>query len=363
MDLYPERLRVVALAARRNIRELEEQVVRYRPDLVAVYDPEAAAVLRRRFPELRVVEGESGLAEAACHPAADVVVAATVGAVGLVPVFRALQAGKRIALANKETLVMAGDLLMPLAREGPAEIVPVDSEHSALHQCLRAARRDEVRRLVLTASGGPFLGFSRERLARVTVEEALAHPTWSMGPKVTVDSATLMNKGLEVIEAHHLFAFPPRSIEVVIHPQSVVHSIVELVDGSHIAQLGITDMRSCLLYAIAYPERWETRLPRLDLSRVGELRFFEPDMDTFRCLRLAYQALEAGGTAPAILNAANEVAVELFLGRRLSFTRIPELIEETLSRETSVPAGDLETVLEADRRARETARRLAQRLD
>lgn len=257
---------------------------------------------------------------------------------------------------------MAGDLLMPLAREGRGEILPVDSEHSALHQCLRGARRDEVRRLVLTASGGPFLGFSRERLERVTVEKALAHPTWSMGPKVTVDSATLMNKGLEVIEAHHLFGFPPRNIEVIIHPQSVVHSIVELVDGSQIAQLGITDMRSCLLYAIAYPERWKTRLPRLELSRVGELRFFEPDLHTFRCLRLAYQALEAGGTAPAILNAANEVAVERFLERRLAFTRIPQVIEETLSRQAPVAVGDLETVREADRRARETARAVAESL-
>ncbi|HON01348.1 MAG TPA: 1-deoxy-D-xylulose-5-phosphate reductoisomerase [Acidobacteriota bacterium] len=358
VDLYPERLEVVGLAARKNVDELSRQITRYRPRMAAIFEPEAAERLRRSFPDLAVSCGTEGLAEVACHPAADVVVAATAGAAGLIPTYRAVEEGKKIALANKETLVMAGDLLITRAQASNALIVPVDSEHTALHQCLRGADKREVKRLVLTASGGPFLGLTRRNLERVTVQEALTHPTWSMGRKITVDSATLMNKGLEVIEAHHLFGFSAEQIGVVVHPQSVIHSIVEFVDGSMLAQMGITDMRACLLYAIGYPERWEGRLPRLDLCSLPALTFQSPDSETFPCLQLAYEALTKGGTAPAILSAANEVAVELFLQGRLAFTSIPVLIEQTLVRCPVRPADSLEVILEADRVAREEAREI-----
>lgn len=362
VDLYPERFRVSALAARRYSKTIYEQCKRYHPDLVALAEPGAAEKLAAQIIDVRVVSGIEGVIAAASETDADMVVSAVTGAAGLVPTYHAIRAGKSIALANKETMVMAGELLVSLAARKKVTIIPVDSEHSALHQCLRASGGNDVRRLILTASGGPFLRYTREQLDQARVADALAHPTWEMGPKITVDSATLMNKGLEVIEAHHFFGSDPGQISVVVHPQSIIHSIVEFIDGTMLAQLSITDMRSSLLYALAYPERWDSRLPSLDLLTLASLDFEPPDTDRFPCLKLAYAALEAGDTYPTALNAANEVAVELFLLNRLPFTRIAAVIEKTLQEHVSEPVGALEGVLEADRRAREKARRLANRV-
>jgi 1-deoxy-D-xylulose-5-phosphate reductoisomerase len=267
----------------------------------------------------RLAHGVEGHIEVSCHPETSMVLSAISGAAGLLPTFRALEHGKSIALANKETLVMAGQLMMRKAREKSVDILPVDSEHNAIHQCLRGGHRTEVRRLILTASGGPFREFSKERLRSVTLEEALNHPTWRMGRKITIDSATLMNKGLEVIEASLLFGVSADEVDIVIHPQSIVHSMVEFVDGSVLAQLGVTDMRTAIQYALTYPERWNSSLPSLDIQKLARLEFHEPDREKFPCLNLAYRALRAGGTAPAVLNAANEVAVDAFLSGGLVF--------------------------------------------
>ncbi|MEE8349392.1 MAG: 1-deoxy-D-xylulose-5-phosphate reductoisomerase [Acidobacteriota bacterium] len=355
VDLYPDRFQVVSLAARKSVDALYAQARKYRPKVIALRDENAARELRERLPEVEVLSGEEGVTQAAIHPLVDVVVAAIEGAAGLVPTYHALLEKKDVALANKETLVMAGELIMSIVEKGEANLLPIDSEHSALHQCLRGARKDEVHRLVLTASGGPFFGRSREQLEGVTVEQALNHPTWDMGPKITIDSATLMNKGLEVIEAYHLFGVEPDHISIVIHPQSIIHSMVEFVDGTVLAQMSITDMRSAILYALAYPDRWNSNLPRLDLLALSALEFHPPDRDKFPCIRLAYQALENGQTYPTALNAANEVAVHHFLNGSLPFTSIPDIIEEVLNRHQPSQMEDLATVLEVDRRARQTA--------
>ena len=359
VDLYPEMFEVVALAANRNTDLLFEQAAKYRPTLVALHDEDAAKTLSRQLPGTRVASGAEGLVEVSCHAEATVVLSSIMGAAGLFPTYHAIKEGKKIALANKETLVMAGELLVNLARRQNSQLLPVDSEHSALHQCLRGAESSEVRRLLLTASGGPFVNWTRDSMAEITVEQALDHPTWEMGPKITIDSATLMNKGLEVIEAHHFFGFSPDQISVAIHPQSVIHSIVEFIDGTMLAQMSITDMRTSLLYAFAYPERWKSRLPELDLFSLPELRFESPDTARFPCLDLAYQALRAGGSCPAALNAANEVAVGLFLEGQMPFLRIPELIDETLEAHQRIEVESLEAVLEVDRCTREEAMRLA----
>src|SRR2546423_2794106 len=329
--------RVVALAAGHNFAKLLEQIERFTPELVSVESAEGAEVLRRelrarglRVP--RITCGAAGLVEVATHADARCVVSATVGAVGFVPTLRALEAGKRVALANKETLVIAGELMTRAARSAGAELLPVDSEHNALHQCLRGERRAEVRRLILTASGGPFRTRTRAEMAAATVAEAMRHPTWQMGAKITIDSATLMNKGLEVIEAHWLFGFDADHIDIVVHPESVVHSMIELVDGSVIAQLGVTDMRHAIQYALTYPERRAAELPPLDLTRLGTLHFEAPDFARFPCLALAYRALRAGGTYPAALNAANEEAVGAFLKGQLRLTDIPLVIERVLDK-------------------------------
>jgi 1-deoxy-D-xylulose-5-phosphate reductoisomerase len=352
---------VVALAAGRNVEKLAEQVARHRPALVSVENEEAAERLRAELaaagtPAPRVVTGEAGLVEAATHEAAQTVVSATVGAVGLVPTLRAAEAGKRIALANKETLVIAGELMTRAARRSGAEILPVDSEHNALHQCLRGERREDVARLVLTASGGPFRTKTLEEMERATVEEAMRHPTWSMGAKITIDSATMMNKGLEVIEAHWLFGFDAERIRIVVHPDSVVHSMIELRDGSVIAQLGVTDMRHAIQYALTYPERRDSQLPPLDLARLATLRFEEFDGGRFPCVGLAYRALAAGGTLPAALNAANEEAVGAFLAGGLRLTDIPRVISRVMDAHETLPAASLEAVLAADAGARSAAR-------
>ena len=358
-EAHPDRIQIVALAAGENAALLAEQAARHRPSLVGVASEAARAELVRRMTgnAAQVLAGPESLIAVATHPDVDIVLCASSGTAGLEAVLAAIEAGKTIALANKEVLVMAGGLMVDAARRRGTPILPVDSEHNAIHQCLHGRSRDEVRRLVLTASGGPFRSLGREALAGVTPDAALRHPTWQMGRKVTIDSATLMNKGLEVIEAHWLFDTPADAIDVVIHPQSIVHSMVELRDGSVIAQLGVTDMRLPIQYAFSYPERWESSLPALDLARLGTLEFFPPDLDRFRCLSLAYQALRAGGAAPIVLNAANEVAVDAFLGGRLSFPGIVDLIEEGLeeaARDT-VPPRSLADVRGIDTRARARA--------
>jgi 1-deoxy-D-xylulose-5-phosphate reductoisomerase len=364
-----ERFRVVALAAGRNVGRLAAQIERHSPELVTVEDEASAASLkleleRRGLKAPRMLTGEAGLVEVATHEAARTVVSATVGAVGFVPTLRALEAGKRVALANKETLVIAGELMTRAARESGAELLPVDSEHNALHQCLRGERREEVRRLILTASGGPFREKSLSAMSSATVEEAMRHPTWNMGAKITIDSATLMNKGLEVIEARWLFGFGPEEIDIVVHPESVVHSMIELVDGSVIAQLGVTDMRHAIQYALTYPQRHAcATLPPLDLTKLSALHFEEPDTERFPCVLLAYRALREGGTLPAALNAANEEAVKAFLAGAIRLTDIPSVIERVMDAHETRAASSLEVVLAVDRRSREQAAREIARLN
>jgi 1-deoxy-D-xylulose-5-phosphate reductoisomerase len=357
VDAFPERFRVVGLAAGGNIERLAEQVARYRPRVVSVATPSAALALSRLVDATatRVVSGEAGIVDVATHDDAGIVVASAVGAVGLVPTYRALEAGKDVALANKETLVMAGELMVAMARARGARLLPIDSEHCALHQCLDGRAAGSVRRLVLTASGGPFRTRAAETFEAVTPAEALNHPTWNMGRKITIDSATLMNKGLEVIEARWLFDVPAARIEVLVHPQSVVHSMVEFVDGTVLAQLGVTDMRMPIQYALSYPERWEAAIPGLDFARSMQLDFDVPDRRRFPCLDLAYRALAGGGSLPAVLNAANEEAVAAFLDHRISFTAIADLVREVMEGHQVAALSQLEDVLEADRGARAAA--------
>jgi 1-deoxy-D-xylulose-5-phosphate reductoisomerase len=362
VDAFPDRFRIVGLSAGGNIERLAGQVARYRPRVVSVATPAAAEELRRRtdLGQTRVEVGEEGSVAVATHPDTATVVAAAVGAVGLVPTYRALQAGKDVALANKETLVMAGELMVEAARERGGRLLPIDSEHCAVHQCLDGRRAEEVRRLVLTASGGPFRNRPRETFAGVTAAEALNHPTWSMGRKISIDSATLMNKGLEVIEARWLFGVPAERVEVLVHPQSVVHSMVEFVDGTVLAQLGVTDMRLPIQYALSYPERWEAAIPGMDFRRGLCLEFEVPDHDRFPCLSLGYKALAAGGTLPSVLNAANEEAVSAFLDERIPFTAIPDSILAVMEAHRTQPVRELRDVLAADAWAREQARAVLQ---
>ena len=359
-EAFPERYRVVSLAARRNAEKLAEQVRRCRPARVALMEPAAARELRERLGDhpVEILTGPAGLAAAASCDA-DLCVAAIVGAAGLEPTLAALRAGMDVALANKEALVMAGALVLRELRARGRSLLPVDSEHSAIFQALAGAPRERVRRLILTASGGPFRTWPAEQIARATVEEALRHPNWEMGPKITIDSATLMNKGLEVIEARWLFDMPPERIEVVVHPESIVHSAVEFVDSSVIAQLGLPDMRVPIAVALAHPDRLELDLPRLDLTALGALHFETPDTKRFPCLALAFAAASADELAPAVLNAANEVAVEAFLARRVAFPAIAAAVESVLDAHVARGAGamrDLSDVLEADGWARERAR-------
>ncbi len=361
---HPQRYRVVALSANRQVDRLLEQCLQFRPRYAVMADETAAEQLRGKLveqgAEVEVLSGVAGLEEIAALDEVDYVMAAIVGAAGLPPVLAAARSGKRILLANKEALVMSGQLFMDEVRRHNAELLPIDSEHNAIFQCMPsdfAHGLDQVgvRRILLTASGGPFRTTPIEQLTAVTPAQAVAHPNWSMGQKISVDSATMMNKGLEVIEACWLFHTTTTNIQVVLHPQSVIHSMVEYNDGSVLAQMGNPDMRTPIAHALAWPERIESGVPSLNLFDVARLDFEEPDLRRFPCLRLAMEAIEAGGTAPAILNAANEIAVEAFLQERIRFTAIPELIEETLGRMKIAAADSLETIFAADTEAREVA--------
>jgi len=347
---------VAALTANRDVERMEEQARQFKPELVVMMDSDAAAELRVRLADtdIRVASGPEGLEEAAALPSADTVITAVVGMVGLKPTLAAIAQGKRIALANKETLVCGGELVMSEAERCGAEIVPVDSEHSALFQSLQGCRdRGEVRRLILTASGGPFFGYTKEQLEHVTLDQALKHPNWSMGAKITVDSATLMNKGLEFIEAMRLYHMPPEKISVVVHRESIVHSLVEYCDNAMIAQLGSADMRLPIQYALTWPARTQAVAKPLDLVTCPPLHFAAPDMDAFPCLGLAIGAARTGGTATAVLNGANEAAVGLFLERKIGFMDIPRLVERALNQVSPVYGGGLAEILDADRAARD----------
>ena len=354
------RFRVTYLTANRNLELLRRQIEEFQPRGVLVRDPSRAAILRQELDgATEVLSGEEGLEEIVTRSDVDLVLSSLVGFAGLKPTLRAIEAGKDIALANKETLVVGGEIIMERVRATGVRLLPIDSEHSAILQCLQGEDIATVTRLLLTASGGPFLHTDRKRFSSITRAEALSHPTWKMGSKITIDSATLMNKGFEVIEAHWLFGIPRSDIEVVIHPQSIIHSMVEFADGSIKAQLGIPDMKIPIHYALVYPERPAAPFRRLDFAALKQMTFFAPDLDKFRCLALAFQALEAGGTVPAVLNAANEVAVELFLEERIPFSAIPELIEEALEAHTSVRRPTLDDLVRADREGRALVRQNA----
>jgi 1-deoxy-D-xylulose-5-phosphate reductoisomerase len=355
VERFPDRFRVVALAAGKNLEKLTEQVRLFQPELVSIADEADAKNLRAHLPEFHgeILCGAEGLLAVATHPAAEMVMAALVGAAGLPPTLAAVRAGKTVALANKEALVVAGELMTREAKKHGVPLLPVDSEHNAVFQALHGHVRERVKRIILTASGGPFLRRPAEQLAAVSVEEALQHPTWKMGSKITIDSATLMNKGLEVIEARWLFDLPPKQVSVIIHPQSIVHSMVEYLDGSVLAQLGIPDMAIPISYILAYPDRLPlTHLPSLDLAAAGQLTFLEPDFAKFPCLGLAYEALARGETCPAVLNAANEVAVASFLSGQIRFSDIAAVNRQVLETHVAQPVTSLDVVLEADRWAR-----------
>ncbi len=350
---FPELFRVAYLPTNNNVDLLCQQVKEFQPQGVGVLDESAAGVARTMLNgSVPVFSGESGFLDLVSREDVDLVVSSLVGFAGLKPTMKALETGKTVALANKEVLVVAGELIMSLVREENRTLLPIDSEHSAILQCIAGERTESIARLILTASGGPFLKTEKAALDNVTVGDALQHPNWKMGNKITIDSATLMNKGLEVVEAHWLFDLPPEKIEVVIHPQSIVHSMVEFVDGSVKAQLGVPDMKIPIQYALTYPDRVPSRYERLDFSRLCELTFFKPDLNKFACLGLAYEALNTGGTAPAALNAANEVAVDSFLRNRIKFSLIPTLIERALATHRPILRPTLEDIIRTDRETR-----------
>lgn len=356
VEQFPERFAVEALAAGKNVGLLAEQIRRFNPQAAVVLDEEHAVLLNERLPSgiaTEILHGPEGYKYVAGISDADMVVSAVVGSAGLVPTLTAIEAGKQVALANKEALVMSGELMMAAARKNNVSIVPIDSEHSAIFQSLLGHRKEDVRRIILTASGGPFLDVPQDDLASMTPEDALRHPTWDMGAKITIDSATLMNKGLEVIEARWLFDISEGLIDVHIHPQSIVHSMVEYCDGSVVAQLGVPDMRTPIAYALAYPERLPLDLPGPDFFEVGQLTFRKPDFNKFPCLGLAFDACKAGGTMPAVLNAANEIAVAEFLDHRITLPHIPELIQKTMAAHRLISNPELDDIRAADDWARE----------
>ena len=360
VEKFPECFKVVALAAGKNIELLEKQVRQFRPSVVSVMGEKSAESLRTQCSDLkvRIFSGVEGMIQAAAVDEADLTVSAIVGTAGLVPTMAAIRAGKQIALANKEVLVTAGELVMAEARSRGIGLFPVDSEHSAIFQCLQAGANKDIRRLILTASGGPFRAFSQKALAKVTLAQALKHPNWSMGKKITIDSATLMNKGLEVIEARWLFNIPPEKIKVLVHPQSIVHSMVEYQDGAVVAQLGMPDMKGPIAYALSYPDRLADVSPALDLARIGTLTFEEPDSDRFPCLSYAFDALKAGGSMPAVLSAANEVAVKYLLEEKIEYGDIARVIKSAMDAHSPWPVRTVEDALKADLWARQEAEKV-----
>lgn len=360
---YPNRFKVVGIAAKSDIQTLESQILTYKPEIAAVFNESAAERLRKKNLPVEILTGQQGLIEVATLKDADMVVSAIVGSAGLIPTFAAIKVGKNIALATKEALVMAGEIIMAEARRKGVMIIPVDSEHSAVFQCINGKASEEIQKIILTASGGPFLRKTLSELKRVTPQEALKHPNWFMGKKITIDSATLMNKGLEVIEAHHLFNLPAHKIDVVLHPQSIIHSLVEFVDGSIMAQMSVPDMKGPICYAIAYPQRFKKVLPSLDMSKVRELTFERPDNARYPCLHLAYEALKTGGTMPSVLNAANEVAVEAFLNKKIPFTKIYNVVANTMQKHKASKGKRIEDVLKASEWAKEKAEKTVKRYE
>lgn len=356
---FPDKFQVSALTVNTRIDLLEPQIYEFKPSVVVVKDEKLAAELRRRLTfKCEVLSGIEGLIYAAAELDYDILLGAMVGFAGLAPTLEAIKRGKRIALANKETLVVGGEIVTKLCEKHNAELIPVDSEHSAIYQCLVGEQIESVNKIILTASGGPFLHLKKEEFKNVTVKDALNHPTWRMGNKITIDSASMMNKGLEVIEAHWLFNLPKEKIEVLIHPQSIIHSMVEFIDGSIKAQMGLPDMKLPIQYALGYPERLESSFNKTCLPEIKNLTFFSPDLDKFECLKLAYQVLEQSGTAPCVLNAANEVAVERFLNGNIKFSYIPTLISKTLEKIENHKSPDIDTIFECDKLAREVAAKL-----
>jgi len=359
--MFPERFTVKALAARNNTSLLAGQVEKFRPDMAVVFDETRAIELKSMLPsesKVEIMYGQEGYRTAATYDSVDIVVTAVVGAAGLIPTLAAIDAGKNIALANKETLVMAGEIVIKRAARNQVKIIPIDSEHSAIFQCIAGNRRQDLDKILLTASGGPFLNRPENEFVKIKPRDALNHPTWQMGKKVSVDSATLMNKGLEVIEAKCLFGVSQEMIEVLIHPQSVIHSMVSFKDGTVMAQLGIPDMKGAIAYALSYPERLALEQPLPDFAAIGALTFQKPDLNKFPCLDLAYKACQAGETLPAVLNAANEMAVQAFLKQRVPFVKIPEVIGKTMESHTVVTNPSFNDIIESDRWAREQARNL-----
>ncbi|MCK4417244.1 MAG: 1-deoxy-D-xylulose-5-phosphate reductoisomerase [Candidatus Latescibacteria bacterium] len=360
LEKFPQRFSVVALSAGRNAQLLCQQALRCRPQLVAIADKSLVPVLKQQLKALNieVVGGNEGLTRVVEHPESTLVINALVGGVGLLPTLKAIEAEKNVALANKESFVMAGEIITKAAEKRGVKLLPIDSEMSAIWQCLNDNPARQIKRLILTASGGPFLRWPQERLKDVTPSDALLHPTWQMGKKITIDSATLMNKGLEIIEAHWFFKVPPSQINVVVHPQSTVHSMVEFIDGSILAQLGVADMRLPIQYALTYPERMETEELRLDFSQGMELTFEPPDQERFPCLKLSYRAAEIGSSMPTVLNAANEVAVEAFLSQQIRFTQISEVVEEIMNSHKVTPGASTDEILQVDSWARHRAKRV-----
>jgi 1-deoxy-D-xylulose-5-phosphate reductoisomerase len=361
IESNPEEYKVLALTAGRNIGLLMKQIIQFQPIAVAVSEGSLADILRDRlrgYSKTEVLAGVEGFVQLAALEEVDTVISAMSGSAGLIPTYAAIEAGKDIALANKETMVMAGHVIMRHAKDRDVTILPIDSEHSAIFQALQGHQREDLKRIILTASGGPFREVPREKLERTTPEEALRHPNWDMGKKVTIDSATLMNKGLEAIEAKWLFDLNTDQIDIVIHPESIIHSMVEYRDGSIIAQMGIPDMITPISYALSYPRHMETNLPSLRLEEIGALTFQKPDMERFKCLALAIEASEIGESMPAVLNGANEVAVESFLQGKIGFLQIPILIEKTMEIHETFSIYNIEGVIEADRWAKETAEKV-----
>jgi 1-deoxy-D-xylulose-5-phosphate reductoisomerase len=361
----PERFRVVALAAGKNISLLKKQIEKFKPKVVSVSTKESALKLHEALnakSRVKIFYDEEGLKEIASFPSADMVISSISGSAGLIPTLAAIEAGKDIALANKETMVMAGEIVTKRAIKKGVKIIPVDSEHSAIFQCLEGHKRQNLRRIILTASGGPFLNFTRNELKKVSLSQTLRHPNWKMGKKITIDSASMMNKGLEIIEAKWLFNVEIVDIDVLIHPQSIVHSLVEFIDGVLLAQMGVPDMKIPIAYALTYPERIHNDLPSLNIAKTGNLEFFKPDIKKFPCLGIAYAAGLCGGTAPAVLNAADEVAVSAFMENKIRFIDLPEIIEKILARHDSIKDPSLDDILQADLWARKETKKIIGRI-